>query len=99
MRKGSGIVAQEKMNLQQTVNKVKSLPKNLVLQLPRITLLGNLQCGIENHDGILQYSSELVIVKTGNYRIYIEGTGLVITSLSAEAFYVEGKIGKVRYEV
>lgn len=91
--------SQEKMNLQQTVNKVKSLPKNLVLQLPRITLLGNLQCGIENHDGILQYSSELVIVKTGNYRIYIEGTGLVITSLSAEAFYVEGKIGQVRYEV
>ena len=99
MRKGSGIVAQEKMNLQQTVNKVKSLPKNLVLQLPRITLLGNLQCGIENHDGILQYSSELVIVKTGNYRTYIEGTGLAITSLSAEASYVEGKIGQVRYEV
>ena len=61
--------------------------------------MGNLQCGIENHDGILQYSSELVTVKTGNYRIYIEGTGLVITSLSAEAFYVEGKIGQVRYEV
>ena len=93
------MVTQEKVNLQQTVDKVKSLPKNLVLQLPSVTLLGNLQCGIENHDGILQYSSELVTVKTGNYRIYIEGTGLVITSLSAEAFYVEGKIGQVRYEV
>ena len=93
------MVTQEKVNLQQTVDKVKSLPKNLVLQLPRVTLLGNLQCGIENHDGILQYSSELVTVKTGNYRIYIEGTGLVITSLSAEAFYVEAKIGQLRYEV
>lgn len=99
MQKGSGIVTQEKMNLQQTVDKVKNLPKNLVLQLPRVTLLGNLQCGVENHDGILQYSSESVTVKTGNYRICIEGTGLVITSLSAEAFYVEGKIGQVRYEV
>ena len=49
------MVTQEKVNLQQTVDKVKSLPKNLVLQLPRVTLLGNLQCGIENHDGILQY--------------------------------------------
>ena len=92
------------IQLNQDVKKILALFRTVnhdspFLQLPRVTLLGNLQCGIENHDGILQYSSELVTVKTGNYRIYIEGTGLVITSLSAEAFYVEGKIGQVRYEV
>ena len=73
--------------------------KNAVLTLPRISLFGNLQCCVENHQGILQYIPERVGLQAGSCRIYVEGTELVITSLSADAIYIEGKIGHVRYEI
>ncbi len=81
------------------MGRLLELPRDSVLQLPRISLFGNLQCCVENHHGILQYTPEQIGLQAGKYRIYIEGNELVITSLSAEVIYVEGKIGQVRYEV
>jgi len=40
------------------------LPRDIVLDLPKITLLGNLQLYIENHKGIIEYSTSLVRVNT-----------------------------------
>ena len=82
---------EEKLGLQQTLSKMMAMPKDVVLDLPRITLLGNLQCCVENHHGILQYTSDLVGLQAGK--------DLVITSLTAEIIYIEGKIGQVRYEI
>lgn len=90
---------EEKLRLNQAVGKILALPKDMVLHLPRIILLGNLQCCVENHQGILQYTPSLVGLQAGKYRLYIEGQDLVITSLTSEAIYVEGKIGQVRYEI
>lgn len=90
---------EEKLKLQQALGKMMAMPKDVVLNLPRVILLGNLQCCIENHQGILQYTSELVGLQAGTYRLYIVGKDLVITSLTAEAIYMEGKIEQVRYEI
>ena len=90
---------EEKLGLQQTLSKMMAMPRDVVLDLPRITLLGNLQCCVENHHGILQYTSDLVGLQAGKYRLYIAGKDLVITSLTAEIIYIEGKIGQVRYEI
>ncbi len=90
---------EEKLGLQQAMGKILAMPKDVVLHLPRIILLGNLQCCVENHHGILQYTPNLVGLQAGKYRLYIEGKELVISSLTADVIYVEGKIGQVRYEI
>lgn len=90
---------EEKLRLQEVVGNIMAMPKDLVLHLPRIILLGNLQCCVENHQGILQYTPDFISLQAGAYQIKIAGQELVITSLTADAIYVEGKIGQVRYEV
>lgn len=75
------------------------LSRNTVLNLPRISLFGNLQCCVENHQGIVQFTPEKIGLRAGDSYIFIDGKELVITSLSAEVIYVEGKIGQVRYEI
>ncbi|MBE6112723.1 MAG: sporulation protein YqfC [Peptococcaceae bacterium] len=89
-------MAEEKSGM---LGRLLEIPKDMVLNLPRISLFGNLQCCVENHQGILQYTPEQIGLQAGKYRIYIEGQELVITSLSAETIYIEGKIGQVRYEI
>lgn len=81
------------------IDRLLEFEKNAILTLPRISLFGNLQCCVEHHQGILQYIPERVGVQAGSYRIYIEGTDLVITSLSEDVIYVEGNIGQVRYDI
>lgn len=81
------------------IDRLLEFEKNAILTLPRISLFGNLQCCVEQHQGILQYIPERVGIQAGSYRIYIEGTDLVITSLSEDEVYVEGKIGQVRYDL
>ena len=81
------------------LGRVLDVSKDAVLHLPRISLFGNLQCCVENHQGIVQYTQEKIGLNAGRYRIYIEGEDLVITSLSADAIYVEGRFGQVQYEV
>ena len=46
---------EDKLRLQEAVREMIAMPKDTVLNLPRIILLGNLQCCVENHQGILQY--------------------------------------------
>ncbi|MBQ3509664.1 MAG: sporulation protein YqfC [Peptococcaceae bacterium] len=89
-------MAEEKTGM---LSRLMEIPKDMVLNLPRVSLFGNLQCCVENHQGILQYTPEQIGLQTGKYRIYIDGQELVITSLSAETIYIEGKIGQVRYEI
>ncbi len=90
---------EDKLRLQQAVREMIAMPRDTVLNLPRIILLGNLQCCVENHQGILQYTPDLVGLQAGAYRIYMEGQELVITSLTTDTIYVEGKIEQVRYEI
>lgn len=81
------------------IERLLDMSKDAVLHLPRIFLFGNLQCCVENHQGIVQYTQERIGLNAGRYRIYVEGDELVITSLSADAIYVEGRIRQVQYEV
>ncbi|MBQ2015357.1 MAG: sporulation protein YqfC [Peptococcaceae bacterium] len=81
------------------IGRLLDMSKDAVLHLPRISLFGNLQCCVENHQGVVQYTQKKIGLNAGRYRIYIEGEDLVITSLSADAIYVEGRIGQVQYEV
>lgn len=89
-------MAEEKTGM---LGRLLEIPKDMVLNLPRISLFGNLQCCVENHQGILRYTPEQIGLQAGKYRIYIDGQELVITSLSAEIIYIEGRIGQVRYEI
>lgn len=57
---------EEKLGLQQAMGKILAMPKDVVLHLPRIILLGNLQCCVENHHGILQYTPNLLACRPAN---------------------------------
>ncbi len=68
------------------------LPRELVLDLPRATLIGNRQVVVENHRGVVEFTPERVRLATGSGEIRIEGEGLVLRNILLEEVVVEGKI-------
>ncbi|VBB06086.1 sporulation protein yabp/yqfc [Lucifera butyrica] len=75
------------------------IPEDIVLDLPRITMLGNKQLLIENHKGIIEYTSSLVRVKLSQGELIVNGSELMLGNLQIEQILIEGLIGTLKYEV
>lgn len=83
--------------IKQNVSDILELPKDIVMDLPKITMLGNLQVYIENHKGILEYSKELVRIKCKNGSIKVEGFGMIIKTIVTEEIMIIGEIHKIEF--
>ncbi|MGI9950811.1 sporulation protein YqfC [Moorellaceae bacterium AZ2] len=71
------------------------LPQDAVLDLPRLTLVGNSRLILENHRGLLVYSRELIRIKVTAGEIEIDGEDLMLRAVRPEAVAVEGTIRRI----
>lgn len=84
--------------LARRVAELFELPKDVMLDLPTATLLGNLQCIVENHRGIIEYLPERVRVNTTRGELLITGQALAIGSISQDEVVIEGRIGSFSFQ-
>lgn len=77
---------------------VVDLPKDLVLNLPRITLVGDLQLVIENHRGLLDFDGTEVQIALERGTLCIKGTNLTLRSIRVDEIVVDGTIQAVLFE-
>lgn len=78
-------------------NGVLDLPQDLLQDMPRITLIGNKELYIENHRGVLHFSSERLKLALAKGAIEITGQELVIRNILGPELAIEGNIGEIRY--
>ena len=76
--------------LQQAGNSF--LAGDLNLLVPRIEIQGDRRVIIENHEGILEYGSEVMRVKSGRISVKITGDGLELANVTLSDLTVTGKI-------
>lgn len=68
------------------------LPKDIVLDLPRMVLTGNRELYIENYRGIVEYTDTLIRLNTSANMIKVTGEGLNIKHIASEEITLSGKI-------
>lgn len=85
-------------DLRQFVAKYLELPEDLLLDLPRLTLVGDLQLLIENHRGIRAFSTQRVILQTTRGALEVLGSKLHIGAIDRDAIVITGQIACVRYQ-
>jgi sporulation protein YqfC len=68
------------------------LPKDLLMNLPRITLVGDMQLHIENHRGIIEYTKEKIRISISIGELVIIGEVLMLRNIFPDEIAVEGKI-------
>ena len=73
------------------------LPADVMMDLPRITMIGQIHIYIENHRGLLTFSdTELrLLLKQG--QLLVKGENFVIKTILPEEILLEGKIHQVVY--
>ena len=73
------------------------LPKDSVLGASIVTITGNTEVFVENYKGILEYSTELIILQGKNCKIELTGKRLNIVYYTNEDMKITGRIANVRY--
>mgnify|MGYP000356458846 CR=1 FL=1 len=86
-----------KRNLKEKVTEILELPKEVVLNIPKLTMLGAGDLIIENYKGIIEYDSSRIRVNTGIGIIRILGERLVIREITSEDIMVSGEIASLEF--
>ncbi len=73
------------------------LPKDVVMDLPRMTLIGRMQLVVENHRGIVSFTSDLLVIGFSSGLIRVSGKGMEISSIDHEEILIVGEIRSVEY--
>ena len=74
------------------------LPQDVVFDLPRVTMIGNMQLYVENHRGVLHFSETNLLLALHQGKLEIVGKQLSIRAILAEEVFIEGLIDEVKYK-
>jgi len=73
------------------------LPGEVLLDLPRLTVTGGQRVVVENHQGLMDYSPEAIVVAGGRVVLKVIGDGLEIRAMTAEALLITGQVFRVEF--
>lgn len=83
--------------LKQLITRRMDLPEDVMMDLPRITMIGQLHIYIENHRGLLTFSDKEVRLMLKQGQLLIRGSDFVIKTILPEEILLEGRIEQVLY--
>lgn len=91
--------------MQNKMSKVKKdlaekldIPRDVILNIPKIVIVGNDELTIENHQGILQFSDNFMRIKSNLGNIGIQGRDFEILFISGTTIVLSGVFKSVEYE-
>lgn len=73
------------------------LPQDVMMDLPRITMIGQIHIYVENHRGLLAFTDKELRLLLKQGQLLIKGKSFVIKTILPEEILLEGKIDQVIY--
>ena len=84
-------------NIKKKLVNTLELPKEIIFNLPLITIVGNEEINIENYKGVIEYSPEKIRINTECGVLKINGEKLSFKQITAENIIVTGVIQTLEY--
>ena len=88
----------KKDHIKNAVSEILELPKDIMLGLPKVTMIGKMELHIENHKGIIEYSKEIIRINTSEGILKITGKMMNIKNIVTEELTVTGELISVEYK-
>ena len=83
--------------VRQLLANTVDLPKDVMLDLPRITMIGQLHIYIENHRGLVTFEEDEIRLALAQGQLVIKGNQFVIKAILPEEILLEGTIHSVAF--
>ncbi len=88
-----------KKSISEAVSDAWGAPKDVIMNLPRLTISGDREIYIEGHKGIIEYTVSRIRVSTAMGIISVSGKNLNIAVIRPEDILVNGVFTKIEYEI
>lgn len=93
-----GVLGMKKiLQMKNWLTKQIDLPVDVLMDLPRITLVGQVHIYIENHRGLLVFTDREVRLLLKQGQLLIKGQSFVIKTILPEELLLEGIIEQVTF--
>lgn len=90
-------MAKWQQKMKRWLTQSMDLPEDVMMDLPRITMIGQLHIYIENHRGLLQFSDTELRLMLKQGQLLVKGNHFVLKTMLPEEILLEGKIDQVTY--
>ena len=88
-------LASSKRKIQHSLANMLEIPEDMLLNLPKVTMLGNTHVFIENHMGVIEYTPQKLRIGVAFGEIIITGTDFFLKNIFSDELSLEGKIDSV----
>lgn len=82
-------------NFKYNLSEALELPKDIVMDLPKVVLIGNIQLNISNHKGIIEYTQNIIRINSSIGIFKIEGENLELKTILLEEIIIIGNIERI----
>lgn len=83
--------------LRKFAAKMLDLPADVTMEMPRITMIGQIHLYIENHRGVLMFTDKELRLLLSKGQLLVTGEKLVIRAILSEEVLIEGKVDGVQF--
>ncbi|NLK33935.1 MAG: sporulation protein YqfC [Gracilibacteraceae bacterium] len=83
--------------LKENISNTFELPKDIVLDVSKIIIIGTGQVTVENHKGIIEYSEEIIRINIGSSVMKLCGKNLSIKTILQEEITITGEITNIEF--
>jgi sporulation protein YqfC len=98
MKGGSFFMAKNWVQqMRKWMTQTMDLPEDVMMDLPRVTMIGQIHIYIENHRGLLTFTDREVRLLLKQGQLLIRGEQFVIKMILPEEILLQGKIVDVTY--
>lgn len=88
-----------KKRISERVADTWGVPKEVIMNIPKLTISGASEIYIENHKGILGYNDKEIRVSTPMGIVRVCGNGLSIDRIRLEDILISGQFKQIEYEI
>jgi len=86
-----------KTGFKEKMAEMLELPKEVMLDLPKLTMIGHRNLIIENYKGLIEYETNKIRINTNAGIIKIIGRSMVIRAITSEDILLEGEIDSLEF--
>lgn len=92
-----GAMSKRGYKIRERLSNTFELPKDIVLDVSKVIIIGTGQITVENHKGIVEYSEELIRINTGDCIMKISGRNLTIKTILQEEITITGELTNIEF--
>ncbi len=87
----------KKKTLKTRIADASGMPKDVILGVPLVTVIGQNETCIENYRGILEYTEKFIRIQTKLGKIHITGKELQIEYYTNDEMKIIGQVERIEF--